>query len=259
MAQFMYWRQYYVSWMDFVNNFASRTFWPFYLQADSEEFDSSYLILFLLRTCHTIKQYDTGAVHLTIQRFFFLQLCKLIDYASSLERCSWISSRISGASLLVHVSVVLWCIPHCWMVGECLPQAAVVGLSGEAKTRPWTDRYPFAGWGILQGLRDWDLCSFFMAVIRSDESLMEGIKLLEFGDDEVGDEDPQHDLILVDDSPGKQFFFFLLFKNQEKWQMKYPSAVYVFPHSFQLLCVWWNMQTWQRVRRLTSRWAVIGL
>lgn len=73
-----------------------------------------------------------------------------------------------------------------------LPQATVVDLSGEAKTRPWTDRYPLAGWGILQGLADWDLCILFTADVRSEESLAES----------NGD---QHlDPFLTDDAPEKE-------------------------------------------------------
>lgn len=85
-----------------------------------------------------------------------------------------------------------------------LPQATVVDLSGEAKTRPWTDRYPLAGWGILQGLADWDLCILFTADIRSEESLTES----------NGD---QHlDPFLTDDAPEREkmecfvFSFFII-------------------------------------------------
>lgn len=85
-----------------------------------------------------------------------------------------------------------------------LPQATVVDLSGEAKTRPWTDRYPLAGWGILQGLADWDLCILFTADIRSEESLTES----------NGD---QHlDPCLTDDAPEREkmecfvFSFFII-------------------------------------------------
>lgn len=42
-----------------------------------------------------------------------------------------------------------------------MAQAGAVLLSGEAKTRPLMDRWALAGWGILQGLADWDLCSLF--------------------------------------------------------------------------------------------------
>ena len=84
-----------------------------------------------------------------------------------------------------------------------LPQATVVDLSGEAKTRPWTDRYPLAGWGILQGLADWDLCILFTADVRSEESLAES----------NGD---QHlDPFLTDDAPEKEkkcsVLFFVFF------------------------------------------------
>lgn len=80
-----------------------------------------------------------------------------------------------------------------------LAQATVVGLSGDVKTRPWTEKYPLADWGILQGLRDWDLCIFFKAAVRIDGFAIDF--------KEAGEKDGDQHLNLwppADDTPGKE-------------------------------------------------------
>lgn len=100
---------------------------------------------------------------------------------------------------------------HLWVDGMLLAQAMVVDLSGEAKTRPWTDRCPLAGWGILQGLADWDLCSFFTAVVRSEEFLTECNEPLELTEAAESDGDQQLEPLLTDDVPEKTISVFFLF------------------------------------------------
>lgn len=91
----------------------------------------------------------------------------------------------------------------------------VVDLSGEAKTRPCVDRCPLAGWGILQGLTDWDLCSLFTAAVRSSDSLAECDVPLEPLEAAESDGNQQLDPLLTDDAP-ETTISFLLFVCQWK-------------------------------------------
>ena len=100
---------------------------------------------------------------------------------------------------------------HLWVDCVSLPQATVVafGKRCAAKTRPLADRCPL--WGILEGLRDWDLCSFFMAVTRFEESLTECNEPLEFIDAIESEDDQQLIPILADDTPETQREHFYCF------------------------------------------------
>lgn len=102
----------------------------------------------------------------------------------------------------------------------------LVDRSGEAEMRPWSERCPLAGWGILLGLREWDLSS------RS-EALTARSELLEIMAAEESEGDQQPDTLLTDDAPEKTlepiftagckvcgflvFFYFYVRKNIQTW------------------------------------------
>lgn len=142
--------------------------------------------------------------------------CAVKDFNTFLHSLKiWhdISVCFNSTSLLCYYQSFTGDTFHLRLDGTFLPQATVVDLSGEAKTRPWTDRYPLAGWGILQGLTDWDLCTLFTAVVWTEGSLPECDEPLELMDAAESDGDQQPDPLLTDDAPEKTFGVFLYSNN----------------------------------------------
>lgn len=99
---------------------------------------------------HTPREETTFICHLFLQKRYLWRIYWL-HVSCVWQPCKLEQRRISIENYAFHL----------WLDGPPLVQAGVVLLSGEAKTRPLTDRCALAGWGILRGLADCDLCSLF--------------------------------------------------------------------------------------------------